>query len=206
MKIKNKILFMGILLLTINIISASPFYYKVSMDYNKGNINIQEINVIYSQEDLNDNFGDYNADVFDLNNEKIDSQKFVVPNIRMYDNADESGNIIGGGMVVLENVSFKIYVPYYANAKEIIVYDSESKELAKTDVSMYSKVESSGLVDYSGDENIDSLEKTQETKESEIEKSSDILDNIISYWWVLLIILVVLVIVLFYPRKKKKKK
>lgn len=206
--IKNKILFLIVLLLTISMISASPFYYKINLDYNKGDINIKEINVIYSQEDLKDNFGDYNLDVFDLNNKKIDSQNFIVPNIRMYDNGDENGNIIGGGIVVLNNVSFEVYVPYYSNAKEIIIYNNEGKELAKTDVSIYSKVEGNKLIEDNKNQNIDSSEKTQK-KDTETDKTSSsnvsILEKIGNYWWVLLIILVVLVVVLFYPRKRKKK-
>lgn len=207
--IKNKMLFIGILLLisilAVNIVSASPFYYKISMDYDKGEVSIKDISVIYSQDDLRDNYGDYKADIIDINKNKIDSQNFVVPNIRFYDNG-ENGTITSGGSIVLDKVSFEIYAPYYADAKEIII-SNVSKELTRTDVSMFSKIGELSLDNK--EENIDSsknsLEKKQETDTTR--KSSnitDIINNIGNYWWVLLIILAVLVVILVYPRKKRK--
>lgn len=205
--LKKEILLMVVLLFSMNLVIASPFYYKVSMNYNKGNINIKDISVIFSQENLKENYGDYIINVININNGKIDSQNFIVPNIRMYDTGDDKGNIIGGGEVVLDEVSFEIYAPYYENAKEIVVYDKDNKELTKADISMFSKTKANGLVnevDEISKDRVDIQKEIKRTNEITEKSSGNILEKITSYWWILLIILVVLIIILFYPRKVKK--
>ena len=220
---------MGILLLTnilmTNIISASPFYYKISMDYNKDVIDIKEIGVIFSQEDLTNGYGSYNIETIDANNKKIDSQNFVVPNTRFYDKG-ENGNISEGGSVVLENVSFIVYAPYYANAKEIIIYDKTNKELTKADVSMYSRItEKENVINNVGgdkdeygcliaagyswcEEKQNCIRTWEETcssaKKTEKTSGNNLLENISNYWWVLIIILIILIIILAYAMKKKR--
>lgn len=162
-------------------VSAMPLYYKINLSYDKGNIEIKNIDIIFSQQELENNIGDYKIKIFDLNDIKKYESNFYIPNKRAYDEIDESGNMIGGGIEELDNVSFYVYVPYYKNAKDIIVYDMDSKELNKKDIGKLSK-------DVVNNENVGEQEKGVE---NEVQKTS----SQTNFWYYILGILVILLIV-----------
>ena len=211
-------------------ISATPFYYKISLDYNKGNIDIKSVDIQFSNDEiknlLNPNyFKTYRAEV-SSGNQVLNQIDFSVPNRAIYDTVGLDKKINGSYIKILENFSFEIYAPYYQNAKEIIIYNENNKELVKADVSQYSKIteQTTGVRVIGGDKDehgclisagyswCEEKKKCLRTWEEECSSSketgnvsSNILDNLGNYWWVLAVILVILIIILVYPRKKKKK-
>ena len=115
-------------------------YYKLNLDYDKGAINISSLEIEFSQEKIENFFGVYTAGIMDYDNEVLNLSFFDVPNEVLWDGVNpETGEIDRGGTIELEQVSFELFIPYYENAKEIIIYDGNLDEVARKDVSMYSK-------------------------------------------------------------------
>ncbi|VVB78242.1 Uncharacterised protein [uncultured archaeon] len=215
-----------ILMLLANI-SATPFYYQVSMDYDKGNVNIKSVDIKFSNDEIKNilnphYFKTYKAEVSD-GNSVLKEIEFSLTNRIIYDTANSSGQINGSYIEDRDNLSFEIFVPYYQNARDIIIYDENNNELAKADVSYYSKgqtpekiggdKDSHGCLISAGYSWCEEKQKClraweEECFSSTITKNSqeNIIDTIGSYWWILVIILVILIIILIYPRKDKKKK
>jgi len=171
-------------------------FYKIGMNYNKGAIEITSTDIEFSNEELADNFGKYSMGIMDDKNALIDTVYFGVPNEILYDNINpETGEIDSGGNKTLDEVQFEIYAPYYANAKEIIVYNDKLVELDKIEAWQYSKdVDRNKIISGAGEVPI------EEQPEEEIPAEEG---GLMQYWWVLLIALVVLGVVFWNSLKKK---
>lgn len=196
---KGRIIYLLILLMMVMIFIEAQtdfkIYYKLNLDYDKGNINISSIEMEFSEEEIENVFGLYSLKVLDYNEEILNITFFDIPNKVLYDMINpETGKIEGGGEVELEEVSFKIFVPYYENAKEIIIYNETFDELIRKNIGEYSRF----------DEGV----SEEDIKDKEIKKISiteeDYLEKIKDYWWILGLVLFVLIVVLFYSLKKKK--
>lgn len=139
MKIKNKTIIGSLIMLfiSINLVSAG-FYYNVSIKYDDGKINIKNVDVIFSQKDLSSLQGDYYLELRQ-DQDNLESYKFKVPKTIVYDNADESGKINGGGVITLNESDFEVFIPYTESADAIVITDSNKVELAKKDISYLSK-------------------------------------------------------------------
>ena len=182
------------LIVGINLVSAG-FYYNVSIKYDNGKMNIQDVNVIFSQIDRSSSNGDYYLDLIQ-NKDSLNQYAFKVPNTIMYDNEDESGKINGGGVITLNQTEFEIYIPYLESADEIVIADANKIELAKKDVSYLSK-------------NVVSKQVTNEFQNSnsnnKSEKTSSANSSNMGYWIIaILIILILIVFFIIWSRSKKK--
>lgn len=113
-------------------------YYSLNLEHNRTNILLKSIEIEFFNEEIK-NSGNYSVILIDRNNKEIKKLFFDVPNLILYDRVNENGNIIDGGLLELNQTGFKLYVPYYENAQEIVIYDKEGKELEKIDVSIYAK-------------------------------------------------------------------
>ena len=187
-----------VLIFAISLVGAQeiPIYYKLNLNYNEGQINISSIEIQISQDQEKLFIGDYVAEVLDFEEQVLNFTFFNVPNEVYYDYVDpETGEIDGGGISELNQVSFELYVPYYEGAKEIIIYNKFFEELAQIEVSSYSKEKP---IEISG-KSVEDF-KYQETEQKEI---LDYTKNIQDYWWVFLIVLIVLIFVLVYSLRKK---
>ena len=100
-----------ILILGTNLVSAE-FYYNIDADYNQGKIEIKNINIIFSQEDLLLNEGEYTLEIKDEQT-ILKTFNFFVPDSIAYDNGDKTGKITNGGIIKLNETTFNILIPYY---------------------------------------------------------------------------------------------
>jgi len=199
---KTKIIYLLILFMIISMIFIEAqgdfyIYYKFNLDYDKGNINISSIEIEFSEKEIENVFGSHSLRLLDYNEEILNITFFDIPNKMLYDIINpETGKIEGGGERELEQVSFQIFIPYYENVKEIIIYNEVFDELIRKNIDEYSKF----------DEEV----SEEDVKDEEIKKTpigeKDYFEKLKDYWWVLVLILFVLIIVLFYSLNKKQKR
>jgi len=195
------LIFSFILMLSlVGAVITPQIYYKINLNYFKGDIDVNKIHIEFSQKEIKE-YGFYHVEVLDYNREVLDTTFFEVPNEVLWDEVDEeTGEIVGGGLLVLDNVTFDIYVPYYENALEIVIYDENLTELDRVRVNQYS-VEEEVRKDLREDEG-----KTieEDRKEKRFVPEEKIFDKVKEYWWVLIIVFVILLGVLINSLKKKK--
>lgn len=198
-------LIIGILLVAsmISFVSAG-LYYNAGLDYDKGSIKINSVNVEFSNKELGnyankDRFLVYSIDVLDSNKRVLKSVFFNVPNkiyYDVYDNEIEQMN--DGGEMILNNFSFSIYIPYYENANELVVYDENKREINRRSVGEYSKEKAA----IASDKDKESGEDEKSGKESIIVKQLGG-SNILIYIIVLIIIIILLIIFFYFKRQKR---
>ncbi len=174
-------------------------YYKLNLDYDYGKINISSINIEFSKENIENAGGFYIADVRDYGGNLLNLTFFDVPNKILWDGIyPETEEIDRGGEMELNQTSFEIFVPYYENAKEILIYNENLTEIARRGISEYSKqrTETREKEANENEEDIGGKNKTYENR--------FISKNITEYWGVLLIILIILIIALIYSLTKNR--
>ena len=185
---------MILLIFNISFVFASPFYYNVSLYYNKGVIKVDSVDVIVSNRNIGSDYGDYKIEQVGTNKEVISSNPFVVPDIILVDYGDENGTITGGETIKLDEANFDIFIPYNEKTKELVIYGKDKKELTRTNVGIFSK-----------ETIVSDLLSEKEIKNGEANKPKKTAGQvIIDYWWVLIIIILIIVIILFrYPPIKR---
>ena len=127
----KKIIFLILLIgLTTLVTAEVNHYYKIEVQNDQGKITYSSILVEPSTKQI-DMFGaDYVAIASSFDDKELNMTFFSFPNIIFYDIVDSEGNITGGGVKKLNQSKTTVYVPYFKNAKEIIVYDENiSKKL-----------------------------------------------------------------------------
>jgi hypothetical protein len=187
-----------IVLISINFVSAT-LYYNVSIKYDNGKMNINDVNVIFSQTDLSSLYGDYYLELRQ-DHDTLNNYQFNVPNTIAYDTADESGKINGGGIITLNETEFEVFIPYTESADEMIITDSNKAELAKKDIIYLSK----------------NVISNQITKDFEIIKGksesnifyedSNNSNNYLMIGIVILIVTVIIILIIVFTRKPDKLK
>jgi len=195
----NKLIFIFsilILILSLTLVSAyqEPFiYYKLNCYYNNGNISIDSIEIEFLDKEIDLTNGNYFINTLGFNGKLIKSINFSAPNKILYDSIDEQGNIVDGGEEELNETSFEIYVPYYENADELVIYNPVSKELTREDVSEYSK-----------DEIITDKNNSTEKKAAVDEKEENQSYFFNNYWFIAVLLILVLVIIIYFIKRRKK--
>lgn len=192
-------------LLLINFVSAN-FYYEFGLDFDRGNIDVNSVDVILSQQKdflynyHNESDGFY-ITIVDRNNLILDKIFFSPPNFLIYDFVDENGNINGGEIVVLDENSFVVNSEYFDNGYKAIVYDPFGNELDSILISQFAKSGFS-VKDFS---EIDDKEKEVIFEEKKKDNSLEIPDKDYQIYIIgLIAILIILVIILVYSLRKKK--
>ncbi len=193
MKIKSLVIIILEILILINLVYAYPFYYDVLLNYDNEDIDIDFVNIIFLDKEIEKNSGEYVMKVLDDNEKTLSEDKFDVFNIVDYDEIDETGRIVGGGVEEFENLTFEVYIPYNEKAKEIVIYDEGDNEIARKDISMYSKT--------------DVMEDFKEKDLGKRESDKGIVsfgDKPFNYFWIILIVLIIVLVVLiiYFLRKK----
>ncbi|MDP2673052.1 MAG: hypothetical protein Q8O84_04535 [Nanoarchaeota archaeon] len=174
-------------------------YYKIDLNYNKGEFSLNNLNIELSDTKLGNHFGIYLVKVINLKNQTLNSTFFNVPNKILYDNIDENGTINGGGLLELDEVNFTIYAPYYENANEILIYDENLTEKLRVDVRMYSKFSKDELKK----ETLTKDEQLTKEEKAEFEKEAEpFIEKLAKNWWILVAILLILIIILIRRFKK----
>lgn len=136
--LKN-ILIIIVFLISIFTVSASYVnVYDINLHYENGNFELNNfgINVV---EAYNQYSGNYYAKIISFNNSTIGRYNFSVSLNTYIDSFDENGTAIDGGVLTSNSSEINLKLPYYENAKEIVIYDINNKEKLRIDVSMYSK-------------------------------------------------------------------
>jgi len=202
---KNKILILVIGMFLLSFTSAYQTYYRLDLNYSLSEISVSNLEVGLRNNSIENNFGYYFAGVFSYDGEILNLSFFDVPNIILWDSVDEkTGEISFGGEVILDKVDFEIYVPYYENAKEIIIYDENLTELDKIDVSRYSKDYRKVSGTEETQENVSVQEEVKPEKISSEEKVNYV-EKAREYWWILIVIFVALLLKLIWDLTSKKK-
>lgn len=138
---KSLIAILTVILITLaaNTAAASFTYYKSTLDYDNGKIEITSIEMEISEKEIEPPFGFYVARILDFEGKTLNTTFFKIPTTIYYDKINpETGKIGSGGKEELKKLSFELFLPYYANAKEIVIYNEDLKEVARKDVSDYS--------------------------------------------------------------------
>ena len=192
-------------ILLIGIVSASPYYYNFGLDYDKGDIDIKYVNIEFYQDlglvwNYFNESNVYYLEIIDNKNNVLDKSFFSAPNFVIYDLVDENGNYTESKFVEFENVSFEVFVPYYENAYQMIVYDNDINELDRVLLSQFSKT-GFDKEDFK-DVRTENIETVKDDVVNERKVSSEI--NYRNYVIILIVVLIVLVVVLIYFLRKKK--
>ena len=116
-----------ILILLITTLTNAELYYKLNIEYNNPNLEIQNIDVIFSQQNLEFNQGNHYLELTSFNNNQISTTNFTIPNIIAYDNINEFGELTSGGINILNTTNFNIYIPYNQDAKQLTIYNQQNQ-------------------------------------------------------------------------------
>lgn len=183
--------------------SATPYSYNIELYYDKGKIEIKSVNIEFSQAKVSNPQSENHLEIIDNKNNILERVYFIVPNFALIDIANESGDFVEGRSEFLENISFNVFVPYYENGYQIIVYDNKIRELDREFISQFSKT-GFNKEDFRG---VDK-DKVSEKEIAKSEKDEDITAretaNYKNYILILLIVLLVLIIFLIYLLTRKK--
>ena len=115
-------------------------YYQIDLIYRNGTLSYQKIAVEPSPAKLQTPEGSYIAELVSLDNKILNFTFFAIPLTTLYDVFDpETEEITGGGMIQRNETEVALYVPYYANAKELNIYSPELIRKLTIDVSSYAK-------------------------------------------------------------------
>ena len=197
---------LSLFFLSMSIVSARGFYYNIELYYDD-KIEVKNVKIEFSNQELfnivNERyFETYYLDVVDVNGNKKETIEFGILNVEFYDIANESNpdELIDGGLIILENASFEIYVPYYENAKEIVIYNNE-KEFTREDVSKFSKVRIDDEKKF--EKKLDGKIKEKKEISKEVGFSGFISEN---YWYLILILIFILIVIFYLLKKRVRKK
>ena len=147
--------------------------------------------------------GLYIAEVVSFDNKILNLTFFDIPTEMFVDYADpETGEIVGGDIIKLNQSSVTLYVPYFENAQEINIYDWDLNKKLTLKVSDFAK-DTVVSVEGVGEEEAKIKEGATTAPSEMVEKEPEK-----SMWWLIfiglgiLLLLVLLIIVIVRNRKK----
>jgi hypothetical protein len=183
-----------ILILLITTLTNAELYYKLNIEYNNPNLEIQNIDVIFSQQNLEFNQGNHYLELTSFNNNQISTTNFTIPNIIAYDNINEFGELTSGGINILNTTNFNIYIPYNQDAKQLTIYNQQNQE--QTTIS---------LAHLSKNPQATEIINNKKTTQKEIQKETTQQPESDTPWKILLWILIILTIIAIIILTRKKK-
>jgi hypothetical protein len=137
---KITIYFLLLILLATSVSAAVQHYYAIDIIYNNGEISYSNLHIELSQTELKTPEGTYIAEVVSTENKILNTTFFAIPLTIIYDNANpETGEIVSGGVIELNESEITLYIPYYDNAQEINIYDWDLNKKLSINVSSYVK-------------------------------------------------------------------
>lgn len=137
---RKSIMFIMLFILT-NLVNASTQnIFNLNLEYNNGEISLESIQIEPSRDRINNIPGGYVAEILDFDKNRLNVTFFDIPLKLIYDKFDEkTGEAVNGGNIELDQTEFNLKLPYYENAKEIIIYDMNLNKKLAIDVSSYAK-------------------------------------------------------------------
>ena len=192
MKDKVLLLIMYVILLS-SFVSALEHYYEIELDYDQGKITNNRIQIKPVDKMVPRNVpGGYIAEVMSNNDKLLNLTFFSIPLTIMYDNVDkETGEIVSGGMLELDQVTHAIYIPYFENAKQLNIYDKDVEIVLTIDLQQYSKISITEQEPEKQQTTDTIIDSTQTQSRSEI-------------WYLVIIFSVLIIAILFYIKTKTK--
>jgi len=164
-------------------------YYEVEADYNNGNFKINNVDIFFSEDEIN-SFGNYSIFILDKDDNELDVVFFDFLNQKRIIEVDKQGNIISKNYEALEKERFIIYAPYYENGKSLMIYDNDFNELASKSIKEYSTEEDKILTK-------DEINELNENKD--IKKRKNIDFKFVAF--LIALTLIVLIIIIYFIRK-----
>lgn len=224
----------GFIILPLIVNAQVDHFYEIEIKYDRGRVSFNSIQIkpLLIENGLTNLPGGFVAKIVDFDDNILNITFFDIPLEFLYDNIDEeTGKIVGGGLIELEESETIIRLPYYKNAKEIIIYNKELKELARKKISEYSKIRCGDSVCQASEsykickedcpsgskdgycdrekEGIcdpDCTEKTDaDCKGVEEVKRGGIEEKITENWQIILVILILFAILIFFLLHTKKR-
>jgi len=192
---KIKILLIVILGM-VGLVGASPNYYEFQLEYDLGEINIENIDVVFIEDEFLNFEKEYYLEIVNKDKNVLEKKYFSVPKIVFVDEGEDGIN--GGYSFESENLTFKIYAPYHEEGYKANIYDKNNTLLASGFVSQFSKV--FDREDYLGIEKKDS-EMDEEKKFEDVSRKSEQNKVYINLLIGVLIILLILLIWIFIRKK-----
>jgi len=186
-KMKKILLWLVMLVLLATTVSAVDHYYNITLNYNKGVISYSAITVSPAQENLEPSPGLYIAEVISVEDEILNLTFFDFPLEMIVDYLDG-----GGELIILDEATINLYVPYYEDAKAINIYDEELNKKLTLDVSMYSKIISTSPTPIV-------TEQTVQQRLAEENKKTLIINIVLS---AAIVAIVIIILILLTKRKK----
>lgn len=186
--IKNKKYIMMIItiMFCINLVSALPFYYKVSMHYNSGELEVKNINIIRSEIDRNEISGDYSIEVIDNAGKTLSKNLFQIQNYEVTDDFEKGTS----ELKVLNESDFEIFVPYREGSNIVISDDINNKELENVDINKFLFKKASDI----------GVDAEKEISNTEVKADGG---NNLAFWVGLFIVLITIIFVIIYAIRKK---
>ena len=129
-----------IFILSLKLASAYvSHFYKIGIEYNRRELYLKNVRVVPLSYQPKNFDGQYCTEIRDFNGKLLNKTYFGVPLEIYFDTIDnETGRINGGGVKVLNQTEIILFLPYYKNAKEIVIYKNRNRVLT-IDVSDFSK-------------------------------------------------------------------
>lgn len=193
----KKIILIMFMVLSLNIIAYAELqhYYEINLEYNYGNISLNSIEVRPINYKVEETVGDFIVEILDYNDKTLKVTFFNIPLEIYYDAMNkETGQIDKGGILRLNESKKVLMLPYYKNAKEIIIYDNKLNEKIKIDVSQYSKMYIPSEINE---------EDTHSIIESGLKTSENVKKRMINLF-IILFVLILIIIFLYYGLYKKR--
>lgn len=193
---KTLLLILSIIILSATV-SAIDHYYEIQLKYSYGDISHDPIKVkpLTAETKLENLPGGYVAEIVSFDDEVLNLTFFDFPLEILYDNFDEeTGYAVSGGLIELNETDITLKLPYYEDAKDIIIYDEEIEEKLTIDVSPYAKEVPTGF----------KVEIPEELEEEKLPKE-EIERKPMDYTLFLLIAFIAVVLIAVFLVKRKKK-
>jgi hypothetical protein len=183
-------------------ISAIGYHYEIQIINSETNFSVKEVNVELGEIENQESFiGNYILEIKSFDFETLYKTNFETIGSSIIE-GDLGNGYFESEMIYYNITEINLLVPYYENAKEIIIYDENLIEITREDIGMYSKqYEKENIVNESVEKEID---KKNQIEEERIYDKKNLFEKLSEYWWILLIVLIILIIILFYSLSKKK--
>jgi hypothetical protein len=134
------IMFIMLFILTNLVNAATQNIFNLNLEYDNGEIILESMQIESSKDRIDNIPGGYVAEILDFDKNRLNVTFFDIPLKLIYDKFDEkTEEAVSGGMIELNQTKFNLKLPYYENAKEIIIYDKDFNKKLTIDVSSYAK-------------------------------------------------------------------
>jgi len=196
--------FLGILV-CLQIVSALPFYYDVSLDYKSGKLTINEINLISSERIIYPGQGDYFVKVFDRDNNIIYTDSFQIPLTQVSDTINETSGELISEQKTFNEASFNILVPYNEGYL-LIISDKNDNQLASVRINDILKMRVNNEFKDTLNNDNSNADSNSNLIAQDLPKDtgSDNLgsNNLIFFWVFLFLVLIIVVFIIYFIRRK----